>query len=400
MSLKGKKILVGITGGIAAYKIPSLIRLLIKSGAEVQVVTTPSALHFVTPLVLSTLSNKPVFSKFSDDDTGQWNSHVALANWADLMLFAPLTANTLAKMAHGQADNLLTAVYLSAKCPVFVAPAMDLDMYAHPTTKQNLQALQSFGNHVIPATSGFLASGLEGLGRMEEPENIVKFLEEYFLKKKTLANKRVLISAGPTYEAIDPVRFIGNHSSGKMGLALAQTAAEMGAEVQLVLGPNHLTITHPNIKVTHVTSASEMYDAVHQDFANSQIAIMAAAVADFTPKNMAKHKIKKGGQTFSLELEATKDILASLGKIKKDDQILVGFAMETQNEIENAQKKLHKKNLDFIVLNSLNDKNAGFKHNTNKISILDKDGRIIHYELKSKNEVAEDIFAHILQLKK
>jgi len=400
MSLKGKKILVGITGGIAAYKIPSLIRLLIKSGAEVQVVTTPSALHFVTPLVLSTLSNKPVYSKFSHDETGQWNSHVALASWADLMLFAPLTANTLAKMAHGQADNLLTAVYLSAKCPVVVAPAMDLDMYAHPTTTKNIQTLKSFGNHIIPATHGFLASGLEGYGRMETPEKIVKFLESYFLKKKILIDKHILITAGPTFEAIDPVRFIGNHSSGKMGLALAETAAEMGAKVNLILGPNHLNITHPNINVTAVTSAAEMYQATHKYFHKSQIAILSAAVADFTPKNISNHKIKKEDHSFSLELEATKDILASLGKIKSKKQILVGFAMETQNEFENAQKKLHKKNLDFIVLNSLNDKNAGFKHNTNKISIIDKDGSITNYKLKSKTEVAKDIFAHILQLKK
>jgi len=395
MSLVGKKIIVGVTGGIAAYKIPSLIRLLIKAGAEVQVIATPKALEFVTPITLATLSKKPVISKFTKNESGEWHNHVAMAAWADLMIFAPVTANSLAKMALGLSDNFLTTVYLSAKCPVFIAPAMDLDMYAHPSTQNNIKKLQSFGHTIIPATEGELASGLTGFGRMEEPENIFNTIENFFKKKKTLLGKKVLITAGPTYEKIDPVRFIGNHSSGKMGMALAETAAELGATVELILGPTNLSATHPNIHTTRVISAEEMYLATHKHFDQTDIAILAAAVADFTPKTKADHKIKKTGNTLSLQLTATKDILASLGKIKKENQVLVGFAMETNNEIENASKKLHKKNLNFIVLNSLNEKNAGFKHNTNKVTIIDDQGSIIPFELKSKKEVAIDIFDKI-----
>jgi len=395
MSLVGKKIIIGVTGGIAAYKIPSLIRLLVKAGAEVQVIATPKALKFVTPITLSTLSKKPVISQFAKNETGEWYNHVAIADWADLMIFAPVTANSLAKMALGLSDNFLTTVYLSAKCPVFIAPAMDLDMHAHPTTQNNIKQLQSFGHTIIPATEGELASGLTGYGRMEEPENIFNMIENFFKKKKTLLGKRILITAGPTYEKIDPVRFIGNHSSGKMGIALAETAAELGAEVELILGPTNLHAKHPNINTTHVVSAEEMYHATHQYFNHTDIAILAAAVADFTPKTKADHKIKKDGNTLSLELTATKDILASLGKIKRENQVLVGFAMETNNEIENASKKLHKKNLNFIVLNSLNEKNAGFKHDTNKITIIDNQGAVTPFELKSKKEVAADIFNKI-----
>ncbi len=395
MSLVGKKIIIGITGGIAAYKIPSLVRLLIKAGAEVQVITTPKALGFVTPITLSTLSNKPVISKFTKNESGEWHNHVAMADWADLMIFAPVTANSLAKMSIGLSDNFLMTIYLSAKCPIMIAPAMDLDMHAHPTTKKNIEKLQSFGHQIIPATEGELASGLTGFGRMEEPKNIYTIIHNFFEKKKTLLGKRVLITAGPTYEKIDPVRFIGNHSSGKMGIALAETAAELGANVELILGPTNISALHPNIHTTSVVNAEEMYNATHQYFEKTNIAILAAAVADFTPKTKADHKIKKDGNTLSLQLTATKDILASLGKIKKDNQVLVGFAMETNNEIENASKKLHKKNLNFIVLNSLNEKNAGFKHSTNKVTIIDNQGNVIPFKLKSKKDVAVDIFNKI-----
>jgi phosphopantothenoylcysteine decarboxylase/phosphopantothenate--cysteine ligase len=395
MSLVGKKIIVGVTGGIAAYKIPSLVRLLIKAGAQVQVIATAKALDFVTPITLATVSKNPVISKFTKNESGEWHNHVALGNWADLMVFAPVTANTLAKMAYGLSDNLLTTVYLSAKCPVFIAPAMDLDMYAHPATQTNIERLKSFGHTIIPATKGELASGLSGFGRMEEPENIFQSIQQFFEKKKTLLGKKVLITAGPTYEKIDPVRFIGNHSSGKMGIALAETAANLGAEVELILGPTNLSATHPNIHTTKVVSAEEMYQVTHKHFKQTDIAILAAAVADFTPKTKANHKIKKDGNTLSLELTATKDILASLGIIKNNKQVLVGFAMETNNEIENATKKLKKKNLNFIVLNSLNEKNAGFKHSTNKVTIIDDKGTITPYELKTKLEVAEDIFNKI-----
>ena len=393
MSLQNKHIILGVTGGIAAYKTPLLVRLLKKAGAQVQVIMTPAAHDFVTPLTLSTLSEQPVLTEFvKAGKEGVWNHHVDLALWADLILIAPATANTLAKMAHGLADNLLLTVYMSAKCPVMIAPAMDLDMYNHPTTNENLNKLQSFGVHIIPATEGELASGLTGYGRMEEPENIFNTIRTFFEKKKSLAGKTVLITAGPTYEAIDPVRFIGNHSSGKMGIALAEEAAERGAQVFLILGPTHLRASHPNIHTVRVQNAAEMYEATHRYFPQTDIAILAAAVADFTPEKKATHKIKKAGNTLSLNLKATKDILASLGKIKNDRQILAGFAMETQNEKENARKKLVKKNLDFIVLNSLNEKNAGFKHDTNKVSILTREGAVLDYDLKSKKAVAKDIF--------
>ena len=392
MSLQDKNIIIGITGGIAAYKIPLLVRTLKKAGARVQVLMTPAAHDFVTPLTLSVLSGNPVWTNFVKNETAEWNNHVDLAMWADLLVFAPVTANTLSKMAHGQADNLLLAVYLSAKAPVMIAPAMDLDMYAHPSTKANLEKLQSYGNIIIPATEGELASGLTGFGRMEEPENIMEHIRNFFEKKKSLAGKKVLITAGPTYESIDPVRFIGNHSSGKMGIALAEEAASRGAQVVLVLGPTHLQAVHPQIETVRVQNAAQMYEAVHRYFPDTDIAIMAAAVADFTPENTATHKIKKTGDGLELRLKRTQDILASLGQIKKEGQKLIGFAMETQNEEENARRKLQKKNLDFIVLNSLNDKNAGFKHDTNKVKLIFRDGHVLDLPLKSKRAVASDIF--------
>ncbi len=398
MPLTGKKIVIGITGGIAAYKIPFLIRLLKKKGAELRIAVSKKALDFVTPVTLSTLAETPVVSEFSNADDGTWHNHVEWAQWADLLLFAPVTANTLSKMAKGQADNFLMAVYLSAKSPVFIAPAMDLDMYAHPATKKNIQTLKSYGLHIIPATSGELASGLTGYGRMEEPEKIIEIIEAYFDNYKPLKNKKVLITAGPTYEAIDPVRFIGNHSSGKMGIALAETAAQLGADVELVLGPSNLMPTHKKIKTTKIVSAEQMYQAVQKLFPTSDITVMSAAVADFTPKKVAENKIKKGGNTLELELKRTKDILKSLGKIKNNKQILVGFAMETENELNNAKAKLKKKNLDFIVLNSLNEKNAGFKHDTNKITMIDKNNSVKEFALKTKTDVAKDIFNEILKI--
>ena len=395
MPLKNKNIIIGVTGGIAAYKIPLLVRMLKKEGARVQVLMTPAAHSFVTPLTLSVLSDKPVLTEFFDKKTGEWNKHVELAMWADLMIFAPVTANTLGKMANGLADNLLLTVYLSAKSTVMIAPAMDLDMYAHPSTTANLQKLKSYGHIIIPATQGELASGLSGYGRMEEPENIFEQIRLFFEKKKSLNNKTVLITAGPTYEAIDPVRFIGNHSSGKMGIALAEEAASRGAKVILILGPTHLKALHPAIQTIRIQSAAEMYEAVHRHFSKADIAILAAAVADFTPKKTATQKIKKKGDSMQLQLKSTRDILASLGKIKNSNQILIGFAMETQNEVENARKKLEKKNLDFIVLNSLNEKNAGFQHDTNKVNIIFRNGNIKNFPLKSKRAVAGDIFDEI-----
>ena len=398
MSVKDKNIIIGVSGGIAAYKIPLLVRMLKKAGANVQVLMTPAAHDFVTPVTLSTLSGRPVLTDFIKDDTGSWNNHVSLALWADLMVFAPVTANTLAKMAHGQADNFLLAVYMSGKCPVMIAPAMDLDMYAHPSTKANLEKLQSYGYDIIPATEGELASGLTGYGRMEEPENIFARINDFFKKKTDLTGKKVLVTAGPTYESIDPVRFIGNHSSGKMGIAIAEEATARGAEVVLVLGPTHLQATHPNIQTIKVQNAAQMYEAVHKEFDTADITVMAAAVADFTPEQTAAQKIKKTGDAMTLSLKATKDILASLGQKKNDNQILIGFAMETENEKANALKKLQKKNLDFIVLNSLREKNAGFKHDTNKVSILTKTGKVIDYPLKTKKAVAGDIFDLVLNL--
>lgn len=396
--LSGKKILLGVTAGIAAYKTAHLVRLFVKSGAQVKVVMTPAAKDFVTPLTLSTLSKNPVYSTFfekGDEENEQWNSHVDLGLWSDYILIAPATANTLSKMANGVCDNLLLATYLSAKCKVYFAPAMDLDMYQHPATKQSIEKLQSFGNVFIPPASGELASGLVGEGRMEEPENIISFIENEIVQGLPLYNKKVLITAGPTYEAIDPVRFIGNHSSGKMGFELAKKAANLGAEVFLITGNSNETVSHSLIKRIDVVSAEEMYSEVHKYFSSVDIAILSAAVADYKPKEVAENKIKKSSDTLTIELVKTKDILASLGKIKKQ-QFLVGFALETNNALENAITKLTSKNLDLIVLNSLQDKGAGFKKETNKVSIIDKSEKISEFSLKSKAEVAEDIFNVIL----
>ncbi len=396
--LSGKKILLGVTAGIAAYKTAHLVRLFIKSGAQVKVVMTPAAKDFVTPLTLATLSKNPVYSTFFDkneEENEEWNSHVELGLWADYMVVAPATANTLSKMANGVCDNLLLACYLSAKCPVYFAPSMDLDMYQHPSTKNSIEKLKNFGNIFIPPASGELASGLVGEGRMEEPENIVSFIEHDIITGLPLYNKKVLITAGPTYEAIDPVRFIGNHSSGKMGFELAKKAANLGAEVILISGPSSEKITSLQIKRIDVVSTEQMYEEVHDNFSSVAIAILSAAVSDYKPKEVAKNKIKKATDTLSLELIKTKDILASLGAIKKE-QVLVGFALETANELENAKSKLQKKNLDFIVLNSLNDEGAGFKKETNKVTIIDKFENISEFSLKSKAAVASDIFNVIL----
>ena len=396
--LSGKKILLGITAGIAAYKSANLVRLFIKLGAEVKVMMTPASKDFITPLTLSTLSKNPVHSSFYDqeNDNELWNNHVELGLWADYLLIAPATANTLSKMANGTCDNLVLATYLSAKCPVYFAPAMDLDMYKHSSTKENLQKLESFGNRMIPATSGELASGLVGEGRMAEPEDIVTFIENDILSKLPLRGKKVLITAGPTYEAIDPVRFIGNHSSGKMGFEIAKQAANLGAEVFLITGPTNEEVKHSLIKRIDVISAEEMFKASYEYFNEVDIAILSAAVADYKPKNVATQKIKKKDATLSIELAPTKDILASLGKIKKQ-QFLVGFALETENEIENATSKLVRKNLDMIVLNSLQDKGAGFATNTNKITIIDKNLNTTVFDLKSKSAVAKDIISIIIQ---
>ena len=396
--LSGKKILLGVSGGIAAYKTANLVRLFIKAGAQVQVVMSPASLHFVTPLTLATLSKNPVYSTFYNEEeaTGEWNNHVELGLWADLMLVAPATANTLSKMANGNCDNLLIATYLSAKCPVYFAPAMDLDMYKHPSTLDSFHKLKSFGNIIIPAESGELASGLSGEGRMAEPENIVAFLENDLLEKLPLKGKKILITAGPTYEAIDPVRFIGNHSSGKMGFDIANEAANKGAEVILISGPTYLNVQNSSIKLTRVTSAQDMYEACHEYYKEIDVAIAAAAVADYRPKNVANQKIKKNEATFSIELEKTKDILASLGEQKKN-QFLIGFALETENEIEHAKQKIQKKNLDLIVLNSLNDKGAGFGLPTNKVTFISKDFIVEPKELKTKEEVAQDIINKVIQ---
>lgn len=395
--LSGKKILLGVSGGIAAYKTASLVRLFIKAGAHVQVIMTPASKDFVTPLTLSTLSKNPVYSTFfnQDDEDEKWNNHVELGLWADLMLIAPATANTLSKMANGTCDNLLVATYLSAKCPVYFAPAMDLDMYRHPSTLASFKALENFGNIIIPAESGELASGLSGEGRMAEPENIVAFLEADLESKLPLKGKKILITAGPTYEAIDPVRFIGNHSSGKMGFDIAKSAADLGASVVLISGPTHCVVNHSLIQVVKVTSAQEMYDACHQYYAEVDVAIAAAAVADYRPKNVANQKIKKAAENFVIELEKTKDILFSLGENKKQ-QFLIGFALETENEIENAKAKIQKKNLDLIVLNSLQDEGAGFQKMTNKVTFIDKDFKIEPMELKSKEAVADDILNKVI----
>ncbi|WP_016988754.1 bifunctional phosphopantothenoylcysteine decarboxylase/phosphopantothenate--cysteine ligase CoaBC [Flavobacterium sp. ACAM 123] len=395
--LSGKKVLLGISGGIAAYKTASLVRLFIKAGAHVQVIMTPASKDFITPLTLSTLSKNPVHSAFfnQDEENEKWNNHVELGLWADLILIAPATANTLSKMAHGTCDNLLIAVYLSAKCPVFIAPAMDLDMYKHPSTVASFKALKDFGNTIIPAESGELASGLSGEGRMAEPSTIIRFLEDDLESKLPLKGKKILITAGPTYEAIDPVRFIGNHSSGKMGFDIARSAAKLGASVILVAGPTHFTVNHSLIQVIHVVSAQEMYEACHQYFEDVDVAIAAAAVSDYKPKNRTIQKIKKAEDNFVIEFTKTKDILASLGNLKKN-QFLIGFALETENEIENAKGKIQKKNLDLIVLNSLQDDGAGFGKPTNKVTFIDKNFNIEPMELKSKEAVADDILNKVI----
>lgn len=397
--LAGKKILIGITGSIAAYKIPLLVRLLKKEGAEVQVVMTESAKGFVTPLTLSTLSGLPVLSKGFDAETGQWNSHVELGLWADIVVIAPATANTLAKMACGIADNYLLTVCLSAKCPIMFAPAMDLDMYRHKATQDNIRTLISRGALMIAPASGELASGLCGEGRMEEPQAIFNRIRDFFLSKHRFAGKKVLITAGPTYEAIDPVRFIGNHSSGLMGVEIARAFADQGADVTLVLGPSSVRPERNNINVIPVTSAKEMFDATTAAFHNSDIAVLCAAVADFRPETVADHKIKKNPDVdvLTLKLVKTEDILKCLGQHKRDNQLLVGFALETNNGIENAKIKLHSKNLDMIVLNTMNEPGVGFKFNTNKVSIITKDDAVLSFEKKPKNQVALDILNVIHQ---
>lgn len=393
--LNGKKIILGISGSIAAYKSPILVRLLVKAGAEVKIVMTPAAREFVSPLTLSTLSKNNVLSDISSNDS--WSNHVMLGRWADVMLMAPLSCNSLSKMAHGQCDNLLIAVYLSATCPVIAAPAMDEDMWHHPATQNNLQIIQSYGNEIIPVESGELASGLIGEGRMAEPQTIINKLNNFFLSHKELAGKKVLVTAGPTYEALDPVRFIGNHSSGKMGVAIANELLKRGADVTLVLGPSSLKIL-PEIHVVRVKSAEEMFDACDLVFDKMNIVIMSAAVADYTPVMLATEKIKKATDNFSVELKKTKDILKHLGSIKKQGQILVGFALETKDEKRYALKKLTEKNADMIVMNSLNDEGAGFGYDTNKITIFGKGGKEYHFETKSKTAVAADIVNTIIQL--
>ena len=395
--LGGKKILLGISGGIAAYKTPLIVRELIKNGAEVRVVVTPAAKDFVTPLTLSTISKNPVLSTFTanDFDNPTWNDHVELGLWADILLIAPATSNTISAMSNGRCNNLLLAVYLSAKCPVFIAPSMDLDMYAHLSNQKNINILKSYGNHIFPVGEGQLASGLVGKGRMMEPNEIVENIIAFFNPTMPLKNKRILITAGPTYEAIDPVRFISNHSSGKMGFALANVGIELGAEVILISGPSEEKISHPSISVIKVLSAEKMFEKVKKYYSNVDIAISAAAVSDFKPKNYKAQKIKKNQNIQSIELSPTKDILAYMGENKKD-QYLVGFALETENEIDNAKLKLKIKNLDGIVLNSLNDNGAGFSSSTNKITFIHNDNTIKTFPLQSKTECAKRIFEEIL----
>ena len=397
MSLIGKKIVLGITGSIAAYKAAVLIRLLIKKGAEVQVVITPAGKEFITPITLSALTSKPVVSEFFAQRDGSWHSHVVLGQWADAMLIAPATASTIGKMAHGVADNMLITTYLSMKAPVFVAPAMDLDMFAHPSTTENIDTLRRYGNHIIEPAEGELASHLVGKGRMEEPENIVAYLERHFARSEEFAGKKIVITAGPTYEKIDPVRFIGNYSSGKMGFTLAEECAARGAEVTLVAGPVQLKTMHPNIHRIDVESCAEMYAATTETFKTADCGILCAAVADFTPETTADTKIKREGDDLILRLKPTHDIAAELGRMKKPHQHLVGFALETNDEHVNAQGKLVRKNLDFIVLNSLNDKGAGFRHDTNKITIISKE-EVKEYPLKPKSEVAKDIIDELSRI--
>ena len=395
--MKGKKIVLGITGSIAAYKAAVLTRGLIKKGAEVQIVITPAGKEFITPITLSALTSKPVISEFFAQRDGTWHSHVDLGLWADAMVIAPATASTIGKMAHGIADNMLVTTYLSMKAPVFIAPAMDLDMFAHPSTQHNLDILRLYGNHIIEPASGELASHLVGKGRMEEPEKIIEVLEAFFSRRQDLQGKKVMITAGPTYEKIDPVRFIGNYSSGKMGYALAEACAERGAEVTLVSGPVNREVIHPNIKRINVESAAEMYQAAVKNYEDADAGILCAAVADFTPEVTAEQKIKREKDDLILRLKPTQDIAAALGKQKRPEQQLVGFALETNDEVSHAQDKLKRKNFDFIVLNSLNDKGAGFRCDTNKIAIIDRDG-ITAYPLKPKTEVATDIIDKLVTL--
>ncbi|MDH6303981.1 phosphopantothenoylcysteine decarboxylase/phosphopantothenate--cysteine ligase [Parabacteroides sp. PF5-5] len=397
--LEGKKIILGITGSIAAYKAASIIRDLVKKGAEVQVVITPSGKEFITPLTLSTLSRNPVISEFFSNRDGTWNSHVDLGLWADAMLIAPATASTIGKMANGIADNMLVTTYMSCKAPVFVAPAMDLDMFAHPAMQQNMDTLRSFGNYIIEPAEGELASQLIGKGRMEEPDVIVRYLEDFFASQSDLQKKKILITAGPTYEKIDPVRFIGNYSSGKMGFALAEACAHRGAEVTLVSGPVSLSVDHPSIQRINVESAEEMYQAAMDAFPQMDAAILCAAVADYRPETVGEEKIKRESTgEMMLRLVPNKDIAASLGQIKQAGQKLVGFALETNNELEHAERKLKKKNLDFIVLNSLREPGAGFQVSTNRITIIDHTGEVTDYPLKTKQEVASDIVNKLVSL--
>jgi phosphopantothenoylcysteine decarboxylase / phosphopantothenate---cysteine ligase len=394
MSLQGKKIILGVTGSIAAYKTPQLVRLLVKAGAEVKVLMTHAATDFVTPLSLATVSRHPVLDSVSDGAT--WNNHVALGLWADVMLIAPCSANSLAKLAHGLCDNILNAVYLSARCPVFIAPAMDEDMWLHPSTRHNISKVRSYGNHIIPVGHGELASGLTGDGRMAEPEDIVKLLEHYLSDgTQTMKGVKALVTAGPTYERIDPVRFIGNFSTGKMGIAIAEALADKGAEVTLILGPSHERTYHSRVRTIAVESAGQMYEQATTGFANADIAVLAAAVADYRPQEQAPEKIKKADAGLTLSLTRTEDILAALGKIKHPSQTLIGFALETTNELANAKEKLERKNADMIVLNSLNDKGAGFGHDTNKVTFILKDGTTKALPLQSKADVAAAIVNEI-----
>lgn len=389
--LKGKHIIVGVTGSIAAYKAASLVRLLVKEGAEVKVVMTELAKQFITPLTMATLSKHPVMVEFYNPENGDWHSHVDMGMWADLYLIAPATANTIGKMAHGVADNLLLTTFLSAKCPVAIAPAMDLDMYRHPATQHNLDILRSYGNIIIEPDEGELASGLVGKGRMAEPDEIVNFLRVYFLQRQNFTGKRVLLTAGPTYEKIDPVRFIGNYSSGKMGFALAETFAEQGAEVILVTGPVQLQTQHPAIRRIDVESAAQMFEKVMECSIDCDVVVSCAAVADFRPIHCEDYKVKRGKDNLVIELEPTEDIAAELGRRKREGQLLVGFALETNDELANALQKMHKKNLDLIVLNSLQDANACFGYDTNKVTLIDRNEHRMQYALKSKKEVARDI---------
>ena len=396
--LKGKKVLLGVTASIAAYKTAELVRLFKKAGASVRVIQTEASLDFVASLTLATLSENPVLTKMVDGESGEWSKHVALGLWADMMVIAPLTANTMAKMKNGECNNLLLATYLSAKCPVYFAPAMDLDMYKHPSTKANINTLEEYGNILIPSGFGELASGLLGEGRMAEPTEIIELITNELNKNLPLTNKRMLITAGPTHEPIDPVRFIGNRSSGKMGIALAVEAANKGAKVDLILGPTSMDCKHANITVHEIETAEQMYRQVEAVFDAADISIFVAAVADYTPEFVAENKIKKSDMSLSISVIKTTDILAVMGKKKRANQVIVGFALETENEIANAQKKLNCKNLDMIVLNSLNNKGAGFQHNTNKITIIDKENNITDYKLKDKNEVAKDVMNKIIEI--